>query len=214
MISRILTWYLMLNKRLLKKTGFIVILCMIPVFAFVFYLCSKEDEGSFMRIALAVENTEDKLAVEVMEKLHEDTAVFQFTICDSEDEAKRKVEASQVDAAWVLVDHMESVFEKIGQGKQGTLIKIFESEESTFLKISREKIFAVLYPYVAYYMYADYVTNDFLFVLIKIAFSYSVYFQVIAFSLSFILYEIPFFLSFLASFFRSLLVPSKGSIFS
>ncbi len=162
MISRILTWYLMLNKRLLKKTGFMFILFMIPVFALVFHLCSKEDGGSFMRIALAVENTEDKLAVEIMEKLYDDTAVFQFTVCDSEHEAKRKVEASQADAAWVLVDHMESALKNIGQGKHGTLIKIFESEESTFLKITREKIFSTLYPYVAYYIYEDYVTNDFL----------------------------------------------------
>ena len=49
MISRVFTWYLMLKKRLLRKTGFLVILFMIPLFAFVFYLCSKEDGGSFLR---------------------------------------------------------------------------------------------------------------------------------------------------------------------
>lgn len=162
MISRVFTWYLMLKKRLLRKTGFLVILFMIPLFAFVFYLCSKEDGGSFLRIALAVENKEDKIAVEIMEKIDKDTAVFQFTVYDSEEDAKRKVEASQADAAWVFVDDMAETLEKIAQGKDRKLVKIYESEESTFLKISREKIFAVLYPYVAYYIYEDYVTNEML----------------------------------------------------
>lgn len=162
MISRVFTWYLMLKKRLLKKTGFMVILFLIPVFAFVFYLCSKDDGGGLLRIALAVEDEDDEIAVEMMEKINAESNVFRFTICESAAEAKREVEATNADGAWVFVEDMEEQLKAIGEGKSKTLVKIYESEENAFLKVAREKIFAVLYPYVAYYLYEDYITNEML----------------------------------------------------
>lgn len=162
MISKILTWYLMLKKRLLKKTGFIVILFMIPVFALVLSYFSQIESGGLLRIALAVENAEDELAMEMMNKVSEDNQVFVFTICESPQEAKRQVEAARADAAWVFKDHMLEKIRLIVKGSDEPLVTVYEAEESTFLKVAREKIFGVLYPHIAYYMYEDYITNQML----------------------------------------------------
>ena len=162
MNSRVFTWYLMLNKRLLKKAGFLVILFLIPIFALVFQLCSKDDTGGFLRIALAVEDADDKLAVTLMNQVKTEGKVFQFSIYDSPEQAKQAVEAAKADVAWVFVENMQEQFQKIGAGKKQTLVKIYESEENTFLKLAREKLFATLYPHMAYYMYEDYIKNEML----------------------------------------------------
>jgi len=162
MISRIFTWYLMLKKRLLKKIGFMIILIIIPIFAYIFHLGSQDGGGGFVRIALAVEDANDEIAVEMMESVGKDSKVFEFVICDSPKEAKRQVEASKADAAWVFADDMKKELEAAGARKRATLVHIYESEESTFLMVSREKIFAVLYPHVAYYIYDEFITNEML----------------------------------------------------
>ena len=162
MNSRVFTWFLMLVKRLLKKPGFLIILFLIPVFSFVFHMYSKDDVGGLLRIALAVEDNNDELAVSLMEQIGTESNVFQYHIYDSPEEAKQAVEATKADAAWVFVENMQEQLQKTGAGKTQTLVKIYESEESTFLKIAREKIFSVLYPHVAYYLYENYITNEML----------------------------------------------------
>ena len=92
MISKVLTWYWMLNKRLLKKVGFIVILILIPVFAFVFHHFVEQDNGGLLRIALAMEDAEDELARKLMNRVNQQSQVFDFTVCDTEEEAKKQVD--------------------------------------------------------------------------------------------------------------------------
>lgn len=162
MIRRVLIWYLMLTKRLLKKIGFMIILFLIPVFAFVFHMFNKEGSGGLLRIALAVEDDSDALGVEMMEDISGKSDVFQFTICQSEEEAKRMVEGAKADAAWVFVKDIEEKLQEVANGDTETLVRIYESEENVLLKIAREKIFGVLFPHIAYYMYAEHITDKML----------------------------------------------------
>ena len=162
MINKVWIWYLMLNKRLLKKTGFLIILILIPVFAFIFQYFVEQDNGGLMRIALALEDSEDAVAKRLLERVNQPSQVFDFTVCHSEEEAKRQVAGAKAEAAWVFVDDMDKRMQEIATGKDRAIVKVYESEENTFLNISREKIFSVLYPEIAYYIYEDYITNEML----------------------------------------------------
>lgn len=162
MISKVWIWYLMLNKRLLKKIGFMIILILIPIFAFIFHYFVEQDNGGLMRIALAMEDTEDEVAKKLLERVNQPSQVFDFTVCDSEEEAKKQVAGAKAEAAWVFVDDMDSRMQEIATGKDRAIVKVYESEENTLLTISREKIFSVLYPEIAYYIYEDYITNQIL----------------------------------------------------
>ena len=162
MISRMITWYLMLTKRLIKKIGFMIILFMIPVFALVFRHYSKENTGGFLRIALATENGSEELAEEIMEKVNEESMVFQFLICETPKEARRKVDTAQADAAWIIEDNLSGKLADIGKGSEQTLVKVYEKKESSFLKLAREKIFVAIYPHIAYTIYENYVRNELL----------------------------------------------------
>lgn len=162
MINKVWIWYLMLNKRLLKKMGFMIILILIPIFAFVFHCFVEQDNGGLMRIALAMEDAEDEVAKQLMERVNQPSQVFDFTVCDSEEEAKKQVAGAKAEAAWVFVDDMDERMQEIATGKDRAIVKVYESEENTLLNISREKIFSVLYPEIAYYIYEDYITNHML----------------------------------------------------
>lgn len=160
MIKKILIWYFMLSKRLLKKTGFLIILLLIPLLAFLMnYFIEKEDSG-LLHVALASEDEHDEFAKNLLKKIDADSEVFMFTICDTEEDAKQMVKTSKADAAWVITAGVEDNLQSIVEGKKRELIKVYETEENIILKISRERIFGVMFPYLSYYLYEDYVIND------------------------------------------------------
>lgn len=160
MIKKVVIWYLMLKKRLLKKAGFLVILCIIPMLAFLLRTFVEKEDSGLIRVAMAAENPEDELTIELMEKACEENHIFTFRICDTPQEAKRCVENASVDVAWIFENNMQEQIQKAAEGKKVSLLTVYEVEENTFLKISREKLFGVLYPYIAYYTYENYVTED------------------------------------------------------
>lgn len=158
LLNKALIWLVMLSKRLLKKTGFLIILLLIPVLALFMTLCAQNNESSFLRIALYAGRDD---TVDITDELkREESDMFSYTFCDNAEEALRMVDSGEADMAWVFQDGLSGEIERFVKGAGNTLVTVYEKEESAVLKLAREKIFALLYPYVCYEIYNDYIDTE------------------------------------------------------
>jgi len=152
--KRLLFWYYALNKRLIKKVSFLIILLLIPLFT-IFMANTAKEESGFVRIALVSEDPADPIAADIIAKVKETTKITVVTECKTEREAKIMVERGEADTAWVLLPDLESRAEKIAAGEKEHLIRVYLSEDNTFVRAAREKLLGMLFPIVSYEIYED-----------------------------------------------------------
>ncbi len=162
-VSRILLWLTLLNKRLLKKISFLVILCAIPFLVIgVNYMAGLE--SGMLRVVLCQEEAEDDLYLSIKDKLHEHGNMLQFIEADSLEEAEQYVQSGQADVAWIFpVDLQDRIETYLSNDFNETgLIKVIEKEDNVALHLSREILFGRLYSTISYSLYTQYVTEELL----------------------------------------------------
>lgn len=151
----------MLWKRLLLKKGFIIILALIPLSAFLLSVSAKEDTG-LMNISVAIEGKTDDAAQRFLDRIEGERGTFSFTLCDTPDSAKSMLTSGQTDAAWIIPGDLGQRITDRAAGNNCKLVSIYQREENVFLKLSREKIFCSLYGDISYSLYSRYLTEKFL----------------------------------------------------
>ncbi len=154
-MKRALVWLLILWKRLFKKTGFLVILVLIPIMTFM--LSSAAGDNGFINIAVAFEDRDDAASIDLMSRLTTKGSMIKYTVCDSPADAIEMAESGKTDSAWVFVRNLSKT---AGSGQ--VLAKIYQREDNIFLKLTREKIFCTLMPEVAYNIYKEFTTEEML----------------------------------------------------
>lgn len=160
-LKRMLIWYLLLNKRLFKKAGFLVILALIPILAFLMASAVEKEDSGFMTVALYFGENDP----EMIERLNnafdnEKSELFFYKICETEKEAIGLAARAEADAAWVFADDLDAEIDSYSRGNPTVLVKVYEAEENSILMLSREKIFSSLYPYISYKMYDSYIDEE------------------------------------------------------
>ena len=83
MIRKMVIRYILLNKRLLRKYSFLLILCLVPLLVAGMRLAAQEESG-LMRVALYVEDDREELTAGILEKLADRRGVLHFVRCHSE----------------------------------------------------------------------------------------------------------------------------------
>ncbi len=147
-------WFFMLSKRLYKKPVFVILLVLIPICVLFFSLAAKEDSG-FLNIALVSEG--DGLSHKITQELIEEESVINFTLYENKDEAIRLLEGGKTDEVWIFPQNTEKLLEGFIESKAQHVVKIVTGEESVALRLSREKLSAVMYKYCARAYYIDYI---------------------------------------------------------
>lgn len=160
-IRKLFTWYYLLNKRLLKKRSFLILLLMVPLLAFGMRIVSKQDSG-VITIMLYKSETADELAEEVIDKLLTSESVIQYVTTDSEEEAYEAVKSGQVDGAWIFPENMQERIDNFAESslKHAGVVTVVEREDTVFLQLAREKLYGELYDYVSFAVYEHYVTTN------------------------------------------------------
>ena len=108
--------FFLLQKRLLKKYSFLVMLCLAPLFAAGINGLAKEQSG-IATIALCVPE-EDPVAGEVADRLLAGEGVFRYLSCEEETEARALVESGEADAAWIFSGNMEEEMQKLAEKRR------------------------------------------------------------------------------------------------
>ena len=105
-IKRILFWYYILNKRMLKKISYLVILLLIPLLTFMI-TTSSHGESGFLTIALAAEEPDDPTAQRIIDRIDNDSQVIQYIHCDSVEDAESSVKTGKANFAWIINENID-----------------------------------------------------------------------------------------------------------
>lgn len=150
-----MTWFFLLQKRLLKKPDFIVILLLILPIVLGFKSCSSQ-KTSVLSIALFSKDSE------IIRNFSDTIENVNFILCSSKEDAKNLVIKKEADSAWIFDNDFAQRIED--SGKEGLIrpvVTVFEAEESTALAFSRELLYKEIYPLFSYQAYKYYVTERF-----------------------------------------------------
>ncbi len=166
MKSNYMKLFLLLNKRLLKKKSFIIILCLIPVMVFGLKLVSERESG-IVRIGLVDEGS-DK-GRKVMDGLLNKDSVFLFYEFDDEDDAAEALKDNRIDAIWVFPSDYEARIaaytDKLSSGgdmkEADRVIKVLEREDNVLLQLSRMQLFGALYSDLSFSLFGNYIDLKF-----------------------------------------------------
>lgn len=145
---------LLINKRLLKKPGFIAFLCLIPLLAGAASHMAQLDSG-VLTIALACEDPDDATANDIIESLEKGSQMLRFVRCGQPDKAKELVYGGRADAAWIFRADMRAAVDRYVRNRvpSSAAVTVIEREESAALALTREKLCSALYPYASYSLY-------------------------------------------------------------
>ncbi len=157
-MKTLLRYWLILNKRLLKKPGFVIILALIPLLVGAMGIVSGGQSSGMVTVALVAQNNEDPLAQELIRKLTDSSRLVHFVVCDSQEAACGQVEAGQADAAWIFADDLQKKMDAFTQHihPRNAFVVIIQREDTVLLRLSHEKLNGALYPYLSQSLYQNY----------------------------------------------------------
>lgn len=156
--ERIFRWYLLLNKRLLKKPSFLIVLLSLPLLTFAMGRAARGESG-VLHILLYQEDEEDELSSAIGEELLQGESVIRFTRIEDKEEGLASLRQGKADALWILPENTKEKMEAyIRKGKP--VFEIWEGEDSSVLRLSREKLYKAAFPYLSRLFYLDFMQEN------------------------------------------------------
>ncbi len=149
----------LLNKRLIKKPSFILILCLIPLLTLSMVLFTREESG-VVTVLLAEEDSKCKTSNEIIDTLLESDSMIRFIKCDSVEEAEETVGLGSAHAAWIFPADIDSRITSFALNMNETVVRSVEKEDSISLKLARERLSGVLFPYISKAIFKNFMTTE------------------------------------------------------
>ena len=158
-IRRFFRRFLLLSKRLLRRPAYLGVLLLVPLFALALSLFAGQESG-VLHVALVREEPADPAAAAAVERLLTERSVLRFTEFADETEAREALRHGQVDAAWIFSDGFSRELERFGGRGHADAVTVLEREDNVFLMLSREKLFAAIYPETSREIFLDYLKTE------------------------------------------------------
>ncbi len=155
-LQKMFVWIRMLNKRLYKRPSFLILLLLIPCMTAAFTLFSQ-DETHLLRIAVYAK---EPLPESMQITLQENTGLIGYTMFNTEKEAVSAVTDFGFDAAWIFEEDIVHASKRYIE-KEEPIVKTIQREDTVFLRLSREKLYALIYPYISQALYHDFMEEKF-----------------------------------------------------
>lgn len=152
-------WVNIFHKRFLLKKGFIALLALIPLAGLALGLAAGMDGGA-LTVYLATRD-DDPISEEIIESLANENGIIRFVVSDEKD-AKDAVRYGKADAAWVFEDDLGEKIKVFAEKptSKNHLVDIYGREEDISAMLMREKLSGVLFPYIGYELYIDFVREE------------------------------------------------------
>lgn len=159
MLEQIFIRVVLLQKRLFKRYGFLMMLCLAPLLAAGVGRLSGEPAG-IATIALCVPRG-DAAAEEISERLLDGGSVLRYLSCGDEREARLMVESGEADAAWIFSEDLSEQIEELAERRRvRPVVTVVERKDSVALTLGREILSSAIYPSFSYAVYAGYVRDE------------------------------------------------------
>ena len=158
-VRKLLLWFAMLSKRLYKKPTFLALMLLIPVLVFG-YTAITGGESGVITIGLARESDEPVIQ-EIFADLQSGSQLLSFQVCDDPQQARTLLEGGKLDAVWIFPADIEEKIEKFAKSptSSNAFITVLEREDNVTLMMSREKLSASVYPYIAQRVYVHFLRD-------------------------------------------------------
>lgn len=159
MLTKILVWFLLFNKRLFKKLSFVLTFLSVILIA-VFLKFTSTSESGIVSIALCPKNSDDAYAKELISKFIDEKTLIHFEGYESEEEARKALKSDRAQAVWIFKENIPSIMEKAAKFEEpDSVVKVIQSKDTIALKFSREILFSRIFPIFSYEAYKSYVKN-------------------------------------------------------
>lgn len=158
-VKLFLTRLFLLNKRLLKKWSFVLILALIPLLTLALTI-SSNDESGVLTVLLISQDENDALSKEIINSLLEDKSIIRFEKADDISSAYTSVEKGKADALWLFKDNLANRIESFAT-KDNTepLVVVVERETDVSLQLSHEKLSGCIFPYLSLEIFDDFMLS-------------------------------------------------------
>lgn len=159
MPGRMFVRFILLQKRLLKRYSFLLMLCLAPLLSAGVGRLSEESAG-IATIALYLPEG-DAAAQAVSERLLDGRGVLRYLSCENEEEARMQVETGKADAAWIFSEDLSEQITALAQKRRvRPVVTVVERRDSVALTLGREILSSAIYPSFSYAVYAGYVREE------------------------------------------------------
>lgn len=151
----------LLQKRLYKKKTFLALCLLLPLLAVGMKFVSEQKSG-ILHILLYEQEPSDALTGQIIDELLQLDSVIWFERVKDLNVAYEQVQAGKADAIWIFSDmqeKIEAVFQNKTQKKE--VVKIVEQTDTVLLHLAREKLYGVLYPYLSYELFRQFIVHNF-----------------------------------------------------
>jgi len=161
-VQKLIKWFLLLNKRLYKKTAFVLILVVILASVCLFKFALGDNDGGFLNIVLVNENKSDKISTNIVKDLLSEDSLILFSQASSYSEAVKMVKSGSADSAWIFSENTTQNVEDFSKTKsaKNSIVTVVEREPNVFLRLSREKLTSKLFRYTARAGYLGYIRKN------------------------------------------------------
>lgn len=159
MPGRIIVRIALLQKRLLKRYGFLFMLVLALLLAAGVGRLSQEAAG-IATVALYLPEG-DEAAEEIADRLLDGRGVFRYLTCGGGEEARLMVETGEADAAWIFSEDLSAQIEALAEKRRvRPVVTVVERQDSVPLTLGREILSAAIYPSFSYAVYESYVRDE------------------------------------------------------
>jgi len=159
--KRFLLWIWLLQKRLWKKTSFLIVLAIVPIAVLLLRYFVSGQEHSILSIAL-VQERDDTVALEKVFQKLEVSDVIAYEMM-TEEAAMEALEAGELDAVWVIPEDLSgSIRNMIQKGwkEKNAIIEVRQREDDVFLQMSRMQLYGSLFEDISYELFYDYMIEE------------------------------------------------------
>ncbi len=149
----------MLNKRLIKRWSFVLIILIAPLLAVSVNIMTGSDKG-IITILLYNEDETCEVSSDIIDKIMNSDSIINYEKTDSADEGYNCVKSGGADALWIFGKDIEdSIAQAARENEVIPQVKIVERENTLALLVARERLYSSLYPYYNKEIYHYYVKN-------------------------------------------------------
>lgn len=154
--KKYLLWLCMLNKRLYKKPSFIAILVGIVIMSLFLSFFSGSDD--ILRIAVCSDGGD---VSDFVESLQSEDSIIRYELFPSKEGALHALQYKGYDSVWILPEDIPEASKRYAEDG-GRIAEVIQCDDSVFLRLAREKLYASLYPYIAKAVYNDFISDNFI----------------------------------------------------
>ncbi|MBQ1675150.1 MAG: hypothetical protein II069_03795 [Oscillospiraceae bacterium] len=157
-LRRLFLWYGLLSKRLLRRPAYLAVLLLVPLFCLAILFFSRQESG-VVTVALYCADPADSAAGAARQRLLDEESIIRYIPFDDEAQARDAVIHGRADAAWLFRADTGDQLDRFVRKGGGVAVTVVEREDNVFLMISREKLFAALYPDLSFSVFSQYLVD-------------------------------------------------------